>query len=127
MDLSHRIRQAEAPSGLETGSGALAGGDDDDGGGDRRTSGDGHARLFEPSLVLYRRRTLSEELFNDNYSSPRGKNNRRRTRSSQYQELTPLLTPLQGVANIKNGPLYNTRSSQYQERTPSLTPSPGAH
>ena len=52
--------------------------------------------------LLYRRRKLSEELFNDNYSSPRGKNNRRRTRSSQYQELTPL----QGVANIKNGPLH---------------------
>ena len=31
--------------------GALAGGDDDDGGVDRRTSGDGHARLSEPSLV----------------------------------------------------------------------------
>ena len=32
-------------------SGALAGGDDDDGGVDRRASGDGHARLSEPSLV----------------------------------------------------------------------------
>ena len=32
-------------------SGALAGGNDDDGGVDRRTSGDGHARLSEPSLV----------------------------------------------------------------------------
>ena len=31
--------------------GALAGGDDDDGGVDRRASGDGHARLCEPSLV----------------------------------------------------------------------------
>ena len=31
--------------------GALAGGDDDDGGVDRRASGDGHARLSEPSLV----------------------------------------------------------------------------
>ena len=31
--------------------GALAGGDDDDGGVDRRTCGDGHARLSEPSLV----------------------------------------------------------------------------
>ena len=31
--------------------GALAGGDDDDGGVDRRTSGDGHARLSELSLV----------------------------------------------------------------------------
>jgi len=31
--------------------GALAGGDDDDGGVDRRMSGDGHARLSEPSLV----------------------------------------------------------------------------
>jgi hypothetical protein len=31
--------------------GPLAGGDDDDGGVDRRTSGDGHARLSEPSLV----------------------------------------------------------------------------
>ncbi len=30
---------------------ALAGGDDDDGGMDRRVSGDGHARLPEPSLV----------------------------------------------------------------------------
>ena len=30
---------------------ALAGGDDDDGAVDRRTSGDGHARLSEPSLV----------------------------------------------------------------------------
>ena len=32
--------------------GALAGGEDDDSGVDRRTSSDGHARLFEPSLVL---------------------------------------------------------------------------
>ncbi len=32
-------------------SGGLAGGDDDDGGVDRRASGDGHARLSEPSLV----------------------------------------------------------------------------
>jgi hypothetical protein len=31
--------------------GALAGGDDDDVGVDRRASGDGHARLSEPSLV----------------------------------------------------------------------------
>ena len=31
--------------------GALAGGNDDDGGVDRRTSGDGHAGLSEPSLV----------------------------------------------------------------------------
>ena len=31
--------------------GALAGGDDDDGRADRRTSGDGHARLSEPSLI----------------------------------------------------------------------------
>ena len=31
--------------------GALAGGDDDDGGVDRRASGNGHARLSEPSLV----------------------------------------------------------------------------
>ena len=31
--------------------GALASGDDDNGGGDRRASGDGHARLSEPSLV----------------------------------------------------------------------------
>ena len=31
--------------------GALAGGDDDDGGVDSRASGDGHARLSEPSLV----------------------------------------------------------------------------
>ncbi len=31
--------------------GALAGGNDDDGGVDRRASGDGHARLSEPSLV----------------------------------------------------------------------------
>ncbi len=31
--------------------GALAGGDDDDGRVDRRTSGDGHTRLSEPSLV----------------------------------------------------------------------------
>ena len=31
--------------------GALAGGNDDDGGVDRRASGDGHARLPEPSLV----------------------------------------------------------------------------
>jgi hypothetical protein len=31
--------------------GALAGGDDDDGGVDRRATGDGHARLSEPSLV----------------------------------------------------------------------------
>ena len=31
--------------------GALAGGDDDDRGMDRRASGDGHARLSEPSLV----------------------------------------------------------------------------
>jgi hypothetical protein len=30
---------------------ADGGGDDDDGGVDRRTSGDGHARLSEPSLV----------------------------------------------------------------------------
>ena len=30
---------------------ALAGGDDDDGGVDRRASGDGHARLSEPSRV----------------------------------------------------------------------------
>ena len=70
MDLFLRIRQDEAPSGLETGGGAFAGGDDDDGGVDRRRSGDRHARLSEPSLVWYRRRTLSEELFNDNYSSP---------------------------------------------------------
>jgi len=32
-------------------SGALAGRDDDDDGVDRRASGDGHARLSEPSLV----------------------------------------------------------------------------
>jgi hypothetical protein len=31
--------------------GPLAGGDDEDGGVDRRTSGDGHARISEPSLV----------------------------------------------------------------------------
>ena len=31
--------------------GALAGGYDDDGGVDRRASGDGHARLLEPSIV----------------------------------------------------------------------------
>jgi hypothetical protein len=31
--------------------GALAGGDDDDGGVDLRASGDGYARLSEPSLV----------------------------------------------------------------------------
>jgi hypothetical protein len=31
--------------------GAIAGGDADDSGVDRRTSGDGHARLSEPSLV----------------------------------------------------------------------------
>ena len=31
--------------------GPLAGGDDEDGGVDRRTSGDGHARLSEPSLI----------------------------------------------------------------------------
>ena len=29
----------------------LAGGDDDEGGVDRRATGDGHARLFEPSIV----------------------------------------------------------------------------
>ena len=29
----------------------LAGGDDDEGGVNRRATGDGHARLFEPSLV----------------------------------------------------------------------------
>jgi hypothetical protein len=58
---------------------------------DRRASGDGYAGLSEPSLVLYRRRKLSEELFNDNYFSPsREPNNRRRTRRSQYQELTHL-------------------------------------
>ena len=51
MDLFLRIRQDEAPSGLETGGGALAGGDDDDGGVDRRASGDGYARLSEPSPV----------------------------------------------------------------------------
>ena len=51
MDLFLRIRQDEAPSGLETGGGAFAGGDDDDGGVDRRASGDGHARLSEPSLI----------------------------------------------------------------------------
>ena len=62
MDLFLRIRQDEAPSGLETGGGALAGGDDDDGGVDRRASGDGYAGLSEPSLVLYRRRKLSGEL-----------------------------------------------------------------
>ncbi len=50
MDLFLRIRQDEAPSGLEIGGGALAG-RDDDGGVDRRASGDGHARLSEPSLV----------------------------------------------------------------------------
>jgi len=61
VDLFNRIRQAKAPSGLETGRGALAGGDDDDGGVDRRASGDGYAGLSEPSLVLYRRRKLSEE------------------------------------------------------------------
>ena len=33
-------------------SGALAGGDDDDGGVGRRASGDGSARLSEPSLVI---------------------------------------------------------------------------
>ena len=51
MDLSHRIRQDEAPSGLETGGGAFASGDDDDGGVDRRASGDGYAGLSEPSLI----------------------------------------------------------------------------
>jgi hypothetical protein len=30
---------------------ALTGGDDDDSGMDRRASGDGHARLSEPSLI----------------------------------------------------------------------------
>ena len=51
MDLSHRIRQDEALSGLETGGGAFAEEDDDDGGVDRRASGDGYAGLSEPSLV----------------------------------------------------------------------------
>ena len=41
------------PKGVSEGGfgGALAGGNDDDGGVDRRTSGDGHARLSKPSLV----------------------------------------------------------------------------
>jgi hypothetical protein len=51
VNLFLRIRQDEAPSRLETGGGAFASGDDDDGGVDRRPSGDGHARLSEPSLV----------------------------------------------------------------------------
>ena len=80
MDLFNRIRQAKAPSGLETGRGALAGGDDDDGGVDRRASGDGYAGLSEPSLVLYRRRKLSEE-YPISRTDPF---------TSQYQELTPL-------------------------------------
>ncbi len=47
-DVSGRVADADerADEGV-----ALAGGDDDDGGVDRRASGDGHARLSEPSLV----------------------------------------------------------------------------
>jgi len=47
-DLKTRSKWGFSESGF---SGALAGGDDDDGGVDRRASGDGHARLSEPSLV----------------------------------------------------------------------------
>ena len=45
--------QDSAQGGSSEGSfgGALTGRDDDDGGVDRRASGDGHARLSEPSLV----------------------------------------------------------------------------
>ena len=41
------------PKGVSEGGfgGALTGGDGDDGGVDRQASGDGHARLSEPSLV----------------------------------------------------------------------------
>ena len=41
------------PKGVSEGGfgGSLAGGDGDDGGVDRQASGDGHARLSEPSLV----------------------------------------------------------------------------
>jgi hypothetical protein len=53
--------------------GPLAGGDDEDGGVDRRTSGDGRARLSEPSLYIA----------GESWAE-----------SNQYQELTPLLTPL---------------------------------
>jgi len=57
--------------------GPLAGGDDEDGGVDRRTSGDGHARLSEPSLYIA----------GESWAE-----------SNQYQELTPL----RGVTNIQN-------------------------
>ena len=52
-----RLQEADLKTRLKVGlsgggfGGALAAGDDDDGGVDRRASGDGHARLSEPSLV----------------------------------------------------------------------------
>ena len=52
LGLRSRINRT-LPRGFSEGGfgGALACGDDDDGGVDRRASGDGHARLSEPSLV----------------------------------------------------------------------------
>ena len=47
-DLKTRLKVGLSGGGF---GGALASGNDDDGGVDRRTSGDGHARLPEPSLV----------------------------------------------------------------------------
>ncbi len=47
-DLKTRLKVGLSGGGF---GGALASGDDDGGGVDRRASGDGHARLSEPSLV----------------------------------------------------------------------------
>ena len=47
-DLKTRLKGGFSEGGF---GGELAGGNDDDGGVDRRTSGHGHARLSEPSLV----------------------------------------------------------------------------
>jgi len=64
VDLFNRIRQDEAPSGLETGGGAFASGDDDDGGVDRRTFGDGYAGLSYLNHLLYRPEEVGPAVIN---------------------------------------------------------------